>query len=179
MADQRQPPIQRWRYAKQLSGLDDSIIALFRTRGLEIEFLSDGTWRPTDARDWSAIREEPTYEWLSRQEVINLNYYLRSGETETPRRLNLEPPERYRKWKCPTCSSYTIVPIVIGLPNVEDMEAAMDGHIILQGCIVYGDEPKRPVGCTACGWYGEQVAAKKIRQLPPSQAFRREGGGIH
>ena len=178
VARERPLSSKRWLCAKWLSGVDDSIIALYRTRGLEVECLSDGRWEPADPQDWFTIREQPGYEWLTRQEVINLNYYLRSGQTEIPQCLNLEPPERYRKWKCPTCGTYTIVPIVTGLPNPEDMEAAMEGHIILQGCIVYGDEPKRPVGCTTCGWYGEHLRGKTIRELPPSQAFRMEDGDV-
>lgn len=68
------------------------------------------------------------------------------------------------------------MPIVIGLPNAGDLEAGMAGYIILQGCVVYSDEPERPIACAACGWFGEQVRSNTIRAVPPSQAFGGERG---
>ena len=63
---------------------------------------------------------------------------------------------------------------MIGYPNPEDMEAEREGHIILQGCIVHGDEPEKPVACTTCGWFGEYLKGKVIRALNLSKDFERD-----
>lgn len=168
---------RRWRYVKRVNFNvdDDRIVGLFRFKGVDIERLVDGKWEPAHYRRWFDVHEDPEFIWLTKQETMNLHSWLRSGFEGIPERLDLEPAEQYRKWKCPNCHTFTIVPIVIGLPNPEDMEASMRGDIILQGCIVYGDKPDRPIACTRCGWFGEHVRGKKIRELPPSQAFAREG----
>lgn len=164
----------RWRYAKRIDHFSGDIVSLFRVRGLDVQILRDGKWEPAHYRRWFDIIEDPEFQWLTRQETTNLHSYLRASRDGFPPRLDLEPAEQYRKWKCPKCDTFTIVPIVIGLPNPEDMEASMRGDIILQGCIVYGDEPDRPIACTHCGWFGEHIRGKKIRELPLSQAFARE-----
>lgn len=80
----------------------------------------------------------------------------------------------YARWVCPNCETLTVVPIVIGYPNIEDFEAAEAGHVILQGCIVYGDEPKHGVACTRCDWFGERLPGNRIRQIPRPQAFENQ-----
>lgn len=166
----------RWRYAKRSDHFSGDIVSLFRVRGLNVQILREGNWEAANYRRWFDIIEDPEFEWLTRQETTNLHSYLRSGQEGTPPRLDLQPSERYKKWKCPDCQTFTVVPIVIGYPNPEDMEAEREGHIILQGCIVHGDEPEKPVACTACGWFGEQVRGNTIRAVQPSQAFGGERG---
>lgn len=63
------------------------------------------------------------------------------------------------------------MPIIIGYPNLEDFEAAEAGHVILQGCIVFGDEPRQGVACTQCEWFGERLPGNKIREIARPQAF--------
>jgi hypothetical protein len=167
---------KRWRYAKRFDCDTNEIVALYRLRGVDVEYFAEGKWFTASPKSWFNVQEDPDYEWLTHQETTNLHNYLRSGFTERPKRLDLEPPEQYKKWKCPNCGTYTVVPIVIGLPSNEDMEASMQGHIILQGCIVYGDEPSRPIACTTCDWFGEQVRGKKIQRTNPSRAFQGDLG---
>ena len=175
MSDSNPSAGRRWRYAKRVNfDDDDRIVSLFRFRGVDIEQLVNGRWVPAHHRRWFDVHEDPEFVPLTKQETTNLHSWLRSGFEAIPERLDLEPVERYRKWKCPNCDTFTIVPIVIGLPNPEDFEAAIRGDIILQGCIVDGDEPDRPIACTQCGWFGEHVAGKRIRELPRSQPFIRE-----
>jgi hypothetical protein len=64
-----------------------------------------------------------------------------------------------------------VVPILVGFPDDEGFEAAEAGHVILQGCIVYGDEPKRGVACKQCDWFGERLPGNRIRQISRPQAF--------
>lgn len=165
-------PKKRWRYVKRCSDQTGEITSIYRTRGFDIEVLRDGRWTPADYRSWFHVREDPDYEWLTRQETSNLLNFLRTGQEGLPRRLDLQPTERYKKWKCPDCQTFTVVPIVIGLPGAEDMEAEAEGHIILQGCIVYGDEPDQPIACTQCGWFGEALRGKRVRQLSAPRAFQ-------
>lgn len=161
---------KRWHYAKRLADDGTTIIALLRTRALDIQYLRQGRWVIAHYKDWFTIREDPFCEWLTIQERRNLLSYLACGQKELPRRLDLEPSERYRKWICPNCRTRTVVPIVIGLPSYEDMKAATEGHIILYGCVVHGDEPQRPVACTTCDWHGEHVKGTKVTmsQAPKS-----------
>jgi len=41
----------------------------------------------------------------------------------------------------------------------------------VQGCIIYGDEPKHAVACTTCDWFGELIRDRKIREVPRPRAF--------
>lgn len=165
---------KRWNYAKRLSADDTTIIELVRTRNLTVEYLKNGRWVQADYKDWSSTRDKLRYEWLTTQERRNLRSYLACGQKELPAHLNREPREQYLKWICPTCKSRTIVPIIIGFPGPEDMDAATNGNVLLHGCIVNGEEPDRPVSCTRCNWYGEHVRGPKIRQLPQRSHFPYE-----
>ena len=73
--------------------------------------------------------------------------------------------KRVEKWLCPSCGLERVVPVLIGLPTAEDGERARKGEVILHGCIVFGNEPDRPVQCTECGWYGERIRGGKIREF--------------
>ncbi len=174
MISETKSQCSRWRYSKRIDHFSGEIVSLYRVRGLDVQILRDGKWVSANYRRWFDIIEDPEFEWLTRQETTNLHNFLRSGQEGIPPRLDLQPRERYKKWKCPNCQTFTVIPIVIGYPNPEDMEAEMEGHIILQGCTVYGDEPEKPVACTACGWFGEQIRGNSIRGLPPSKNFGRE-----
>ena len=161
----RRPQPVRWRYAKQIQVVSEEVVSLFRVRGEEIEQWQAGKWELAEPELLTSIPNDWDLFWLSDQEYRNLHHLLGTGRLDLPVRLDLQPEERYLKWKCPECRTFTVVPIVIGLPNVEDMEASMDGHLILWGCIVHGFEPEHPVGCTSCDWTGERVARRKIRAL--------------
>ena len=94
---------------------------------------------------------------------------------EPSNQLDPESGDRYQKWVCPNCGTLTVVPILVGFPDDEGFEAAEAGHVILQGCIVYGDEPKRGVTCKQCDWFGERLPGNRIRQIPRPQAFDNRG----
>ncbi len=64
-------------------------------------------------------------------------------------------PRDHPKLACPKCGTATVVPVIIGMPDADLMELARDGHFVLWGCIVDGDEPENPVQCTHCSWTGE------------------------
>lgn len=163
---------KRWTYIKRVT-LDSDVIQVFRTRNDESQVLRSGEWETIGAQWLDGDRDSDLVEMTAR-EVSNLLSVIRAGYDDLPTRLDLKPRERCEKWKCPTCGTPTVVPILIGMPTEECGQAAMRGDVILQGCIVYGDEPDRPVGCTACGWYGEHVRGSTIRELPPSRAFEPE-----
>lgn len=56
---------------------------------------------------------------------------------------------------CPSCGQMTVVEITFGMPAPDMFEAEERGEVILGGCLLPGpDEPRRPCGCTACGWRG-------------------------
>ena len=158
------PRIARWRYGKRVKVDSCRIVALFRERDFVVETLHLGKWVLTNNSRWFDVSEDSQFEWLSRQEASNLHSYLRCGQTETPERLDLEPSLRYKKWECPNCRTFTVVPAVVGLPGVDLMEAERDGHVVLHGCTVFGDQPERPVACTVCHWQGEHVRGKTLRQ---------------
>lgn len=161
---QRKPTV-KWGYAKRVEVISGEVVDLYRVRGNDVQEWLDGKWVTADAELLSSIPNDLDLFWLNDQEYRNLHHLLGTGRLDLPVRLDLEPEERYLKWRCPDCGSFTVVPIVIGLPNAEDMEASIDGHLILWGCIVHGFEPERPVGCTNCDWTGERVAGRKIRPL--------------
>jgi hypothetical protein len=73
--------------------------------------------------------------------------------------------KRIQRWTCPGCGLDSVVPVIIGFPNNDDFERAARGEIVLAGCVVYGDEPDRPVECLECGWYGERLRGGKIREV--------------
>ena len=73
--------------------------------------------------------------------------------------------KRVKKWMCPGCGEEAVVPVIIGLPIHDDFEREQRGEVILAGCIMYGDEPDRPVQCRECGWYGEQLRGGTIREV--------------
>lgn len=154
----------RWRYAKRIDHSSGDIVSLFRVRGLDVQMLRDGKWEVANYQRGLDIIEDPDFEWLSRQEASNLHSYLRCGQIEIPKRLDLEPSLRYKKWECPNCRTFTVVPAVVGLPGADLMEAERDGHVVLHGCTVFGDQPERPVACTVCHWQGEHVRGKTLRQ---------------
>ena len=166
MTSSGQRSVSRWRYAKRIDHLSGEIVSLYRVRGLDVQILRDGKWEAANYRRWFDIIEDPEFEWLSGQEASNLNNYLRCGQTEIPKRLDLEPALRYKKWKCPNCQTFTVVPAVVGLPGADLMEAERDGHVVLHGCTVFGDQSERPVACTECHWQGEHLRGKTLRQNP-------------
>jgi hypothetical protein len=145
---------------------------IFRARESETQVLRDGKWRDLEGHAKLEFNAYPDLKLLTPTEIRNLLVYLRTGQTDIPTRLDLEPRERYQKWKCPVCGTFTVVPVVVGLPSIEDGEAAEEGHLILQGCIVYGDEPDQAVACTDCDWFGELIGDRTIRQIPRTEAFR-------
>jgi hypothetical protein len=49
------------------------------------------------------------------------------NETETP--------------KCPECGSAKALPICYGFPELETLEDALEGKIVLGGCVIIGGEP--------------------------------------
>ena len=49
---------------------------------------------------------------------------------------------------CPSCGAGDVVPIVIGLPGPDLMEAAERGEVVLAGCIVMPDQPNW--SCNRC-----------------------------
>jgi hypothetical protein len=163
---------KRWTYIKRISP-DGDVREVFRARGDDTQVLICGKWSPIDA-SWLDVKTVPNLFVMTAREVSNLLSVLRAGQEDLPSRLELEPYEQYQKWKCPNCQTMTVVPILIGMPSEEVGQAAMRGDVLLQGCIVYGDEPDRPVGCTTCDWYGEHVRGATIRKLPPSRAFEPE-----
>jgi hypothetical protein len=63
--------------------------------------------------------------------------------------------QKYKKWPCPKCGTATVVPAIIGMPDADLMELERDGHVILWGCSIFGNEPENPVQCTHCSWTGE------------------------
>lgn len=63
--------------------------------------------------------------------------------------------QKYKKWACPKCGTDTVVPAIIGMPDSDLMDLEKNGHVVLRGCIVNGDEPQHPVQCTQCSWTGE------------------------
>ena len=67
----------------------------------------------------------------------------------------MNSPRDHPKLACPKCAADTVVPVVIGMPDADLMELARDGHVILWGCSIFGDEPENPVQCTHCSWTGE------------------------
>lgn len=139
------------------------IISVYRTQDEKWECLEDGKWvSVTDVVVYSGTNLVE----LTKCERENLAAFLKTGQEELPDRLDLEPRERYQRWKCPDCETFTVVPMVMGFPSELDMEAAERGEIILTGCIVRGDEPRRPVACTQCDWYGENTKTHHIRKLP-------------
>ena len=158
-------PTVKWRYVKRVEVISEEVIALYRVWDNEAQEWLAGKWMSTESDFLSSIPNDLDLFWLSDLEYRNLHHLLGTGRFDLPVRLDLEPEERYLKWKCPECGTFTVVPIVIGLPNAEDMEASIDGHLILWGCIVHGFEPERPVGCTNCDWTGERIAGRKIRPL--------------
>lgn len=145
---------------------------IFRTRESETRVLRDGKCWGLEGHAKIEFNTDPDLKLLNPTEIRNLFVYLRSGQTDTPTRLDLEPRERYQKWKCPVCGTFTVVPVVVGLPSSDDDLAAREGHLILQGCIVYGDEPDQAVACTGCDWFGELIGDRTIRQIPRTEAFR-------
>jgi len=62
---------------------------------------------------------------------------------------------KYPKWACPKCATNTVVPAIIGMPDSDLMDLERDGHVVLRGCIVSGEQPQHPVQCTQCSWTGE------------------------
>lgn len=174
MTSQPRPERRRWRYGKQFDEIDGLVLRVYRWRLDVPQVLRGHQWTNVDPEPWRDVSESPNFAWMGADETKNLLAFLRTGNPKIPGSFDLGPPERYQRWECPICLIYTIVPVVIGLPNPEDMEAAMRGEIILQGCIVHGDEPARPIVCTQCGWFGEHIRGRRIRQLPPSTAFAGE-----
>jgi hypothetical protein len=164
--------LRRWRYAKRCNVITDEIHKIFRTRGSETQVLHDGKWQALQGHAKTEFDAYQDLELLTPTEIRNLLVYLRTGQTDIPPRLDLEPRERYQKWKCPDCGTFTVVPVVVGLPSSDDDLAAREGHLILQGCIVYGDEPDQAVACTNCDWFGELIGNRTIRQIPRTEAFR-------
>ena len=49
---------------------------------------------------------------------------------------------------CPECSSTSVAPIVYGLPGPELMEESREGHVVLGGCVVTGEDPTH--ACRDC-----------------------------
>lgn len=145
---------------------------LFRARESETQVLQEGKWRELGGHAKIEFDAYLDLKLLTPIEIRNLLVYLRSGQTDTPTRLDLEPRERYQKWKCPVCGTFTVVPVVVGLPSSDDGQAARESHLILQGCIVYGDEPDQAVACTDCDWFGELIGDRTIRQIPRTEVFR-------
>jgi hypothetical protein len=166
--------LHRWRYAKRVDPVTGDIWVLFRLRDSQVEVLEDGKWRSTAGDSAIDLDWDPGFAWLSPIESRNLLAYLRTGQTDLPVHLDREPKERYQKWKCPNCGTFTVVPVVVGMPSFEDGEAAREGHLILQGCIFYGDEPKQAVACTTCDWFGELIRDRTILQIPRTRAFRNQ-----
>lgn len=153
---------RRWRYYKKVNDLSDEIELLYRSRGSEIEELREGNW--VTASDLSAAEDLSVngLKPLSRTESRNLLTYLRCGQRVTPSRLDLEPAIRYQKWKCPDCGAFTVVPAIFGFPGHDLMLAEREGHVVLFGCSILGDEPERPVACTSCSWNGEHLGGKRV-----------------
>jgi len=162
---------RRWLYAKRFDFETGDIWALYRTRDSELQVLQQGKWRDITGNATVDLEGDPDHEWLRPTERRNLLAYLRTGQTDIPSRLDLEPAERYRKWKCPHCATFTVVPVIVGMPTPEVWEAAQEGHFIVQGCIVYGDEPDYAVACTTCDWFGELIRDRTIRQVARPRAF--------
>ena len=54
---------------------------------------------------------------------------------------------------CPNCSSLSTVPIVYGLPSIDDHERAQRGEFVLGGCLIGLHEPDPDPShcCTTCG----------------------------
>lgn len=56
---------------------------------------------------------------------------------------------------CPTCQTDTVVPVVYGLPDDSDFEAASRGEVVLGGCIIeevpWEHLGQREMQCTSCG----------------------------
>lgn len=73
--------------------------------------------------------------------------------------------KKVKRWTCPSCGRHEVVPVIIGLPIGDDFEREMRGEVILAGCVVFGDEPDRPVQCRECGWHGEELRGGKIRAV--------------
>lgn len=158
---------QRWRYMKHVDDESGKISRLFRVRGSDVEELQDGNWVSCPHERWPEVDEDNGRAWLTSTEAANLRTYLRCGQDGIPERLDLEIPECYMKWKCPNCDTFTIVPMIVGYPDMEAAEAERRGDIILVGCTIFGDEPDRPVGCTGCEWRGEHVRGRTIRITRP------------
>ena len=151
-----------------LSDPTGAIRRIFRAGKGQVEELRGGEWtRLCDIEDseWGSL--EKLARKLSPLERQNLKAYLSTGQREIPGNLELSPPERFKKWRCPECETFTVIPIIIGLPSYEMMEAQKCGDVILWGCTMDGSEPLRPVGCTDCGWYGEHTRGRHIREIDP------------
>ena len=73
--------------------------------------------------------------------------------------------QKYKKWPCPKCGTDTVVPAIIGMPGADLMELERDGHVILWGCSIFGNEPENPVQCTHCSWTGEIRKGKLFPML--------------
>ena len=58
------------------------------------------------------------------------------------RRQKRRPPA------CPECEAKKTVPIVYGLPSPDTFEAAERGEVVLGGCDIEPDNPRR--ACPAC-----------------------------
>jgi hypothetical protein len=56
---------------------------------------------------------------------------------------------------CPVCGSHDVVPIMYGLPSPEAEEDAMNGKVVLGGCVVEENSPT--LYCKSCehNWYDE------------------------
>lgn len=169
----RTPTRRQWRYTKVFDVVTGDIWVLHRSRGSQGQVLREGAWRNISGEDEHEMVLGTDQIELTPIERRNLFAFLSTGQTDVPARLDLEPNERYRKWKCPDCETFTVVPVISGLPTEDDGEASREGHIILQGCIVFGDEPSNAVACTTCGWFGEVLGGRKIRHVPRPEAFRR------
>ncbi len=65
------------------------------------------------------------------------------------------PERRLERPKCPKCGSAKALPICYGFPGLEMLEDAMEGKIILGGCVIRGGEPTWR--CDECGHEWEEL----------------------
>ena len=57
--------------------------------------------------------------------------------------------------ECPTCSATNPIEILYGMPSEEMQHAEVEGHIVLGGCVISGNDPAYQ--CRACGEQFGQV----------------------